>query len=152
MKIAEIREAINTLDWNRSDLYGATRDEFKRMDVATRLNKHIAICEALEIKPRFARDIEDCASALKRAKEMVERWKRLQDPQEPTTFEAKSERTLKVYTYEIKLSEQPELTEHLNEKFGQACWSAKILWNGEETRTVEITVAVAGKPKLMRIK
>ena len=74
MKIAEIREAIDTLNWNRIDLSGATREEFKRMNVPDRLTPHIAKCEALEIPARFVRDIESCNNAIDRAKAMILRW------------------------------------------------------------------------------
>jgi len=40
---------VDTLNWNRNDLSGATREEFIRMDVRTRMDKHIAVVEALAL-------------------------------------------------------------------------------------------------------
>ena len=37
MKIGEFRAAVDSLNWNRRDLSGATRQEFVAMDVRTRL-------------------------------------------------------------------------------------------------------------------
>jgi ankyrin repeat protein len=74
MKIAEIREVIDTLNWNRADLSGATRDELKRMDVPARLSPLIEKCEALEIPARFPRDIQNCNNAVDRGKAAILRW------------------------------------------------------------------------------
>lgn len=77
MKVAEIREAIDHLNWSRSDLQGATRDEFIRMNVPARLNPLIDSCESLEIKPRFKRDAHNRDYAVARAKAVISRWGRL---------------------------------------------------------------------------
>jgi len=80
MKIAEIRDAIDTLNWTRNDLFGATRDEFRRMNVPARLAQRIEACKALVIPARFARDIENCRYAIERAEAMVARWHEEQAP------------------------------------------------------------------------
>jgi len=74
MKIGEIRETIDRLNWSRNDLSGATREEFKRMDVPARLQPLIDKCQALEIPPRFSRDIANCNNAIDRAKAMIFTW------------------------------------------------------------------------------
>lgn len=78
MKIAEIRRVIETLNWNRHDLGGATREEFRRMDVRARLTKYIAEVQALVIPPRFADDIQDAAEAIQRARDTIARWEQMQ--------------------------------------------------------------------------
>jgi hypothetical protein len=78
MKIAEIRRVIESLNWNRHDLGGATRAEFKRMNVAERLGRHIANVQALVIPPRFADDIADAADAIERARTVITRWHAMQ--------------------------------------------------------------------------
>ena len=47
MKIGEFRAAVDSLNWNRRDLSGATRQEFVAMDVRTRLERHIVIVSGL---------------------------------------------------------------------------------------------------------
>ena len=47
MKIGEFRAAVDSLNWNRRDLSGATRQEFVAMDVRTRLERHIVIVTGL---------------------------------------------------------------------------------------------------------
>jgi len=74
MKIAEIREMIDTLNWTRNDLSGHTRDEFKRADVPGRLRPKIEACRALVIPARFARDIERRDHAIASAEKMIARW------------------------------------------------------------------------------
>ena len=56
MKIGEFRAAVDTLNWNRRDLSGATRQEFVAMDVRTRLERHIVIVSGLLplVHTRFA--------------------------------------------------------------------------------------------------
>ncbi len=73
MKIAEVRQVIDRLNWTRNDLSGATADEFKRMDIAARLAPPIADCVALEISPRFGREVEGRRNAIERAEAMVAR-------------------------------------------------------------------------------
>jgi hypothetical protein len=79
MKIAQIRRVIDALNWSRNDLFGATPEEFKKMDVPAILAPRIAECKALQIPVRFAKDIEDQAHAIERAEAMAERWQGLQD-------------------------------------------------------------------------
>lgn len=75
MKIAEIRSVIDSLNWNRHDLSGATREEFLREDVPARLGRHIEACRALEIPARFARDIASRDSAIEYAERTIARWR-----------------------------------------------------------------------------
>ena len=78
MNIQEIRDTIDHLNWNRSDLHGATRDEFIHMNVRERLTKYIVEVRALEIKPRFAEDIAAAGRAIDAALAMIEKWEALQ--------------------------------------------------------------------------
>ncbi len=78
MKISEIRRVIESCNWSRNDLGGATREEFRKMDVRTRLTRHIEAVEALVIAPRFAADIADAADAIIRARATIERWEAVQ--------------------------------------------------------------------------
>lgn len=78
MKIAQIRDTIYSLDWNRQDLGGSTASEFKRCDVPARLNPHIDAVRALVIAPRFARDIEKQAWAIECAEKTIARWQAVQ--------------------------------------------------------------------------
>lgn len=78
MKISEIRRVIESCNWSRNDLGGATRDEFRRMDVRTHLTKHIDAVAALVIAPRFVDDIADAAEAIHRARATIERWESMQ--------------------------------------------------------------------------
>jgi hypothetical protein len=78
MKIAEIRETIDALNWTRLDLQGATGDEFKRMKIKIRLIPRIEAVKALTIKPRFERDINRAKNALTNAEQMISDWEALQ--------------------------------------------------------------------------
>ena len=72
--LTEIREAIETLNWIRRDSTGGTADENKRTQLPAILAPHIAKVKALEIPPRFTRDIESRASALEYADADIARW------------------------------------------------------------------------------
>lgn len=74
MKIAEIRQTINSLIWTIADLEGATRDEFRQMNVPDRLYPLINKCMELDIKIRFTKDITACNRAIERAHAMLHRW------------------------------------------------------------------------------
>jgi hypothetical protein len=74
MKIAQIRRTIDACNWNRIDLSGATRDEFKAMDVPARLNRHIAAVRELAIPARFKHEIESQAWAIQCAEKTISRW------------------------------------------------------------------------------
>lgn len=145
MKISEIRDAIDTLNWNRSDLYGATKDEFRRMDVETRLMEHINICKSLDIKSRFARDIENCETAIRRALDMVKRWKATQEIK--PSFEPRSEKLTCSHEYKIKQADEEELIEHLNKLHGhgQYRFTRQNLFNISEGM-IYITVTTEVKP------
>lgn len=75
MKISEIREIIDLLNWTRNDLNGATNEEFKRIDVPGRLQPWIDKCKALVIDPRFGRDITRRQETIQRAEGMITVWK-----------------------------------------------------------------------------
>lgn len=76
MKIAEFRGVVSSLAWNRTDLNGATRTELVKMDVKTRLQRHISEVEALlpQVAPRFAEDIQDAKNEIARARQAIADW------------------------------------------------------------------------------
>ena len=74
MNISEIRNTIDCLNWTRNDLTGGTREEKARINLPEGLASRIAAVEALQIAPRFARDIENKESALRSAGIVIERW------------------------------------------------------------------------------
>jgi hypothetical protein len=80
MKIAEFRQIVNSCNWSRNDLSGATRQEFQQCDVPTRLNRHIdAINTAIPlISKRFTDDLESAARAILHANTVIERWNEAQ--------------------------------------------------------------------------
>ena len=80
-RIGDFRDAVDTLNWNRTDLSGATRDELKRMDVRTRLSRHIEIVEAMApmVHPRFTLDLMHAANSVKLARDAIDRWTTSQD-------------------------------------------------------------------------
>jgi hypothetical protein len=79
LKISEFRGAIDSLNWSRNDLGGATRDELIRMDVKTRLERHIAIVDGMigRVPARFAADIEEAKKAIGYAEKYIARWQAL---------------------------------------------------------------------------
>ena len=76
MKIGESREAVDSLNWNRRDLSGATRQEFVATDVRARLEPHIVI--VIDLLPlvhaRFADDLAHARSAIESAQATIVRW------------------------------------------------------------------------------
>lgn len=78
MKISAIRRTIESCNWSRNDLSGSTVEEFKRCNVAERLGRHIDAVRALEIAPRFVRDLHDQAWAIECAEKTVARWQAMQ--------------------------------------------------------------------------
>lgn len=74
MKISDIREAIDALNWNRIDATGGTVEENKRTPLPIILEPHIATVRALEIPPKFARDIEMQREQLEYAARAIARW------------------------------------------------------------------------------
>ena len=76
MKIGEFRAAVDSLNWNRRDLSGATRQEFVAMDVRTRLERHIVIVTGLLplVHARFADDLVHATSAIESAQATIVRW------------------------------------------------------------------------------
>ena len=77
MKITEIRDTIQTLNWVRRDSTGGTREENIRTNLPALLAPHIAKVLALAIPARFARDIESKADALDAAAYVLDRWNEL---------------------------------------------------------------------------
>jgi len=67
---------VDTLNWNRRDLDGATRQEFTREDVRTRLERHIPIVESMipSVPARFVEDLRHAGEALKSAREKIAYW------------------------------------------------------------------------------
>jgi len=76
MKIGEFRTAVDSLNWNRRDLSGATRQEFVAMDVRVRLERHIVIVTDLLplVHARFADDVAHARSAIESAQATIVRW------------------------------------------------------------------------------
>jgi hypothetical protein len=76
MKIGEFRAAVDTLNWSRRDLSGATRQEFVAMDVRTRLERHIVIVTGLLplVQARFGDDLGHATSAIESAQATIVRW------------------------------------------------------------------------------
>ena len=76
MKIGEFRAAVDSLNWNRRDLSGTTRQEFVAMDVRTRLERHIVIVSGLLplVHTRFADDLAHATSAIESAQATIVRW------------------------------------------------------------------------------
>lgn len=111
MKIQEIRDAIDRLNWNRSDLYGATREEFIRMNVPDRLNKYIEEVRKLEIKPRFTQDIADAQHAIESALKMIEKW----EAQQPV-IEVNAEKTAPTLEHWLAYAMRCGIVEHIELK------------------------------------
>ena len=78
MKIAQIRQTIEACNWSRLDLGGSTASEFKACNVPARLVPHIEAVRALDIAPRYARDIEKKAWAIECAEKTIARWQAVQ--------------------------------------------------------------------------
>ena len=78
MKIDQIRDTIQTLNWVRRDSTGGTPEENIRTNLPALLAPHIAKVLALAIPTRFARDIESKADALDAAATVLARWHELQ--------------------------------------------------------------------------
>ena len=76
LRIGDFRKAVDTLNWNRNDLSGATHEEFVRMDVRTRMEKYIAVVEtlALQVPSRFIVDLVHADESCRRARETIQRW------------------------------------------------------------------------------
>jgi len=74
--IRELRSAVDSLNWSRNDLGGATRAEWLNLDVRTRLQIHIEIVEGLlpSVFPRFVDDIRRANEAIDCARAHVARW------------------------------------------------------------------------------
>ena len=76
MKIGKFCAAVGSLNWNRRDLSGATRQEFMAMDVRARLERHIVIVTGLLslVHARFGDDLAHARSAIESAQATIVRW------------------------------------------------------------------------------
>lgn len=90
MRIADIRHVIDSANWRRNDFSGHTREEFLRANVPEQLGEHIAKLQALNIPPRFARDIQSRDSAIEYAQRMIARWHELHAAEEQSKSAAKA--------------------------------------------------------------
>ena len=84
LRIGTFRDAVDTLNWNRTDLSGATLAEFVREDVRTRMEKHIAIVEALmpRVHARFTLDLVRAEASVRQARKTIDWWASFQAPSE----------------------------------------------------------------------
>lgn len=78
IRIADFRDAVDALNWNRTDISGATRSEWLRMDVKSRLERHISKVEELRslVPFRFTFDLAHAEASLQSARGAVDRWER----------------------------------------------------------------------------
>ena len=76
MKIAQIRDAIDRLNWVRMDATGGTPIENLRTNLPGRLASYIAAVESLVIAPRFYREIQRRKTALWYAEKVIAQWHR----------------------------------------------------------------------------
>ena len=76
MTIAQIRDAIETLNWVRMDATGGTPIENLRTNLPERLAPYIAAVESLVIAPRFYREIQRRKTALWYAEKVIAQWHR----------------------------------------------------------------------------
>ena len=85
MKIGEFREAVDSLNWNRHDLSGATHQEFVAMDVRARLERHNVIVTGLLplVQARFGDDLAHARSAIESARATIVRWEGYRAEAEP---------------------------------------------------------------------
>jgi hypothetical protein len=74
MRIDAIRLVIEAAQWSNLDLQGHTREEFMRRNVPAVMAPHIARLDALVIAPRFARDIERCATVRANCERRIAQW------------------------------------------------------------------------------
>ena len=67
---------MDSLNWNRRDLSGATRQEFVAMDVRARPERHIVIVTSLLplVHARFSDDLAHARSAIESAQATIVRW------------------------------------------------------------------------------
>lgn len=76
MRISDFRDAVDSLNWNRRDLGGATRQEWLREDVRTRLQRRIDAVQQLvpNVPARFAEDLRHARESIESAKAAITRW------------------------------------------------------------------------------
>ena len=75
LRISDLRDAVDTLNWSRNDLRGATLEEFIRMDVRTRMEKYIAVVEALSLRvpARFTLDLVHAEESVRQARQAIQK-------------------------------------------------------------------------------
>ena len=75
LRISDLRDAVDTLNWSRNDLRGATLEEFIRMDVRTRMEKYIAVVEALSLRvpARFTLDLVHAEESVRQARRAIQK-------------------------------------------------------------------------------
>jgi len=75
LRISDLRDAVDTLNWSRNDLWGATLEEFIRMDVRTRMEKYIAVVEALSLSvpARFTLDLVHAEESVRQARQAIQK-------------------------------------------------------------------------------
>lgn len=95
MTIKEIRNTIQTLNWNRRDATGGTSEENLRTRLDVVLAPHIAAVRALKIPARFAEDIQHQVEALGYADRVLTQWQENQVPE--VTPPAEANRRLQVW-------------------------------------------------------
>jgi hypothetical protein len=78
MKISQIRDIIDRAAWTRNDLAGHTRAEFIRRNVVELLRPQIEEMRALNIPPRFTRDIERRDNEIRYCEDAIFQWQSLQ--------------------------------------------------------------------------
>lgn len=83
MKIAQIRDVIRGARWLRNDYAGHTAEEFRRANVAQRLEAAIAELQSLQIAPRFTQDIDRRDEEIRYCREVIARWHAAQDTAVP---------------------------------------------------------------------
>lgn len=74
LKIAQIRDVIQSAAYSRNWLTGGTSEEFRKQQVGPSLTETIAELKALDIAPRFAEDIDWRATEIKRCEAVIARW------------------------------------------------------------------------------
>ena len=76
IRIPAFRDAVDTLNWNRRDLSGATRAEWLREDVRARLQRHIDKVQAMLpcVPARFGEDIRHANESIASAEAAIVRW------------------------------------------------------------------------------
>ena len=75
LRISDLWDAVDTLNWSRNDLWGATLEEFVWMDVRARMEKYIAVVEALSLRvpTRFTLDLVRAEESVRQARQAIQK-------------------------------------------------------------------------------